>query len=132
MHESHAVGHTPGNFLRALAETSALSPWLAPMEKALFVPAGLSKFHGNNSVFEHTCEVMNAVAAMSLRAAMPEKERSLAVWIALCHDLGKLETDASLLPRHIGHESRGLHTAENLVASLRLARALGQSRPYSP
>lgn len=113
-------GYTPGNFLRALAEAKALSPWLAPMEKALSVPAGPSKYHGDDSVFEHTCAVMDAAASLGLAAAMPEKDRALAVWMALCHDLGKLETETSRLPRHIGHEARGLDAAANLALSLRL------------
>lgn len=113
-------GHAPGNFLRALAEANALSPWLAPLKKALSVPAGPPKFHGADSVFDHTCNVMDMAAAISAQAAMTEKERALAAWMALCHDFGKLETNADLLPRHIGHESRGLYLAESLAASLRL------------
>lgn len=114
------AGHAPANFLRALAQANALSPWLAPMEKALYVPAGPPKFHGDNSVFKHTCEVMDTTAAICAHDAMPENDRALAVWMALCHDLGKLETPPTCLPRHIGHESRGVQAAENLAASLRL------------
>lgn len=120
-------GHKPGNFLRVLRDTDALLPWLAPMEKALFVPAGPPSHHGGKSVFDHTCDVMDAAAATAFREALSPKHRALAAWMALCHDLGKMETDADKLPRHIGHENRGLLAAESLVAGLRLPTRWGKA-----
>lgn len=114
------TGRFPGTFLRVLAEAHALTPWFTPLENARTVPAGPPQFHGDASVFDHTCGVMDGAADFGLNAAMPEKDRALAVWMALCHDLGKLETKKSALPRHIGHESRGILAAETLAASLRL------------
>lgn len=116
------VAPAPGNFLRALAESESLAPWLSPLDAARAVAAGPEAFHGQASVFDHTCAVMDAVAAMPYARALPEKQRALAVWMALCHDLGKTLTPASLLPRHIGHETRGVPLANTLAQRLRLPK----------
>jgi tRNA nucleotidyltransferase (CCA-adding enzyme) len=39
---------------------------------------------------------------------------------ALCHDLGKAKTPADVLPRHIGHEARGVPLVEALCKRLRV------------
>lgn len=46
--------------------------------------------------------------------------RSLAVWMALCHDLGKTGTPKELWPRHHRHEFRGIDLARTLGQRLRL------------
>ncbi len=93
------AGHRPGNFVRALADADALSPWLAPFKAGKDIPAGPSRFHGEKtSVFEHTLAVMDAVAAKPLSGT----DRALAAWMGFCHDLGKLTTPSQSLPRHLG------------------------------
>ena len=32
----------------------------------------------------------------------------LAVWMGLCHDLGKVRTEEAILPHHYGHELKGV------------------------
>jgi tRNA nucleotidyltransferase (CCA-adding enzyme) len=39
---------------------------------------------------------------------------------ALTHDLGKAETPADILPRHLGHEERSVRLTEKLCARLRV------------
>jgi len=39
---------------------------------------------------------------------------------ALTHDLGKAETPADILPRHLGHEERSVRLTEQLCARLRV------------
>ena len=112
------AGHTPGNFIRALSASGALAPWFAPLEIGNAVPAGPDRYHGNDTVLEHTLAVMDAVAAMDI----PQDDKSLASWMALCHDLGKLTTDPAMLPRHIGHELRGEKLAVALAQRLRLPK----------
>ena len=112
------AGYRPGDFLRALTTANALSPWFSPWEKGKDIPAGPFRYHGNNNVLDHTCTVMNTVAAMPL----PLDERQIAVWMGLCHDLGKLTTLPERLPRHIGHEIRGESLAGKLARLLRLPR----------
>ncbi len=56
---------------------------------------------------------------------LPENAtRALAVWMALCHDLGKCLTPPDELPHHRGHESAGTALANALGTRLRLSRRL--------
>ena len=48
----------------------------------------------------------------------------LSVWMALCHDLGKVTTPAEVLPRHLGHDQRGEALAQTLGERLRLPTRL--------
>ncbi|NLW81082.1 MAG: tRNA nucleotidyltransferase [Desulfovibrionales bacterium] len=103
-------GHKPGNFLRILHAGDALDPWLAEFAAADAIPAGPSSHH-DTSVLEHTAQVMDGCAG-----------QPMAVWMALCHDLGKTVTPVTALPRHIGHEKEGEPLAANLAFRLRLPK----------
>lgn len=85
----------PGNFLHTLARGNCLTPWFAELEGTESIPAGLAPYH-DDSVLEHTCEIMNRVAG-----------DPLAVWMALCHDIGKRNTLPELLPHHCKYEYYG-------------------------
>ncbi len=98
----------PGRFFRVLAQGNALTPWFAELQTARAVPAGPARWHAN-SVFGH-----------SLRLADQLAGDPLAVWMAICHDLGKINTDPTLLPHHYGHEQRGVPLALQLAQRLRL------------
>ncbi len=98
----------PSRFLRALLEGECLSPWFEELAPAADIPAGPAPWH-DNSVLEHTLEVMDRCAGVPL-----------AVWMALCHDLGKIRTEAALLPHHYGHERKGAELARTLGTRLRL------------
>lgn len=113
------AGHIPGNFLRALATADALEPWFAPLGEGKDIPAGPQRFHGTNTILDHTVTVMNAIAR---EVMMDKADRALGAWMALCHDLGKLTTPKDMLPRHIGHEFRGQALAEALAKRLRFPR----------
>lgn len=94
----------PSRFVRTLHQAGVLSPWLVELEGADAIPAGPRAWH-KDSVLEHAAAVMDAAAG-----------DELAVWMALCHDLGKTTTPVHALPRHYGHEARGAV----------LARAMGR------
>lgn len=98
----------PSRFLRVLYRGRLLSPWLAELKGADDKPAGPPHCH-SGTVLEHLCQVMDAVAG-----------DPLAVWMALCHDLGKLMTPEELLPHHYGHEQRGVEAARSLASRLAL------------
>lgn len=98
----------PGRFLDVLATGNCLEPWFHELEKARQITAGPIPWHTGN-VFAHTVDSMNKAAG-----------DPLAVWMALCHDLGKICTDPALLPHHYGHEARGVALAEALALRLRL------------
>lgn len=98
----------PSRFLRVLDQGGCLAPWFTELAGAGSVPAGPAPWH-DESVLEHTGDIMDAVAG-----------DPVAVWMALCHDLGKNSTDPALWPHHYGHETRGEAAAEALARRLRL------------
>ncbi len=92
----------PSRFFLVLQQTENLRPWLAELAPATDIPAGPLPWH-DNSVFEHTMEVVDRCAG-----------HPLAVWMALCHDLGKIRTEADMLPHHYGHELKGVDLVKEL------------------
>lgn len=104
------AGPAPGRFLRVLAAGGCLSPWFAELNEATRIPAGPPRWHGNNSVLDHTCEVMDRCSG-----------DPLAAWMALCHDLGKLRTPADKWPHHYGHDALGVPVAQMLCRRLALS-----------
>jgi len=102
----------PGKFLRLLDQGGCLAPWFAELANASDIPAGPKQYH-DASVLEHTARVMDKLAG-----------DLMAVWMGLCHDLGKALTPAAELPRHIGHEERGEAVAKALGERLRLPTRL--------
>lgn len=102
----------PGRFFRVLGQGNCLEPWFVELERARYVPAGPARWH-KNSVFGHSLRLMDELAG-----------DNVAVWMALCHDLGKILTDTALLPHHYGHEKTGAPLANRLVRRLHLPTAL--------
>lgn len=102
----------PSLFFKILKEIEGMQPWFSELVPAVDIPAGPLPWH-ENTLFEHTLEVMDRCAGSPL-----------AVWMALCHDLGKIETESSILPHHYGHEKRGVEL------SRRLGEKLGVPRNY--
>ncbi len=105
----------PGRFLRVLDEAACLRFWFAELESASDVPAGPAPWH-DGSVLAHAAQLMDAMSG-----------DPLAVWMALCHDLGKISTPPEMLPHHYGHEKRGAAPALKLARRLRLPRAYRQA-----
>ncbi|HIV66527.1 MAG TPA: HD domain-containing protein [Candidatus Mailhella excrementigallinarum] len=108
----------PSRFLSALERGGCLRPWFAELAGCSDIPAGPRPWH-DNSVLEHTGEIMDSIARNS---GLPAGKRELAVWMGLCHDLGKAETDAAMLPHHYGHELRGELAARTLGGRLALPK----------
>lgn len=101
----------PGNFIRLLAEADCLSPWFEEFTNGLDIPAGPLPYHDTN-VTEHICRTMDALAG-----------DEIAVWMGLCHDLGKFKTPRSELPKHHGHDKLGITMADRLSKRIRLSNA---------
>lgn len=98
----------PSRFLRLLVYAECITPWLGELETFHDIPAGPAPHH-DNSLFDHTCDVMDRLAG-----------NSLLVWMGFCHDLGKSLTDRKMLPHHYGHEKTGIKIAETIGSRLRL------------
>ncbi len=99
----------PGRFLAVLAETGALSPWLAELASADTVPAGPAPYH-DESLLSHLAAVMDRLTGDPLN-----------VWMGLCHDLGKTATDRWQWPSHHRHDRIGETVAEALGRRLKLS-----------
>lgn len=102
------AGPRPARFFRVLAQGRCLLPWFEEHEEARHIPAGPKQWHAN-SVLGHSLRLMDELAG-----------DAMAVWMALCHDIGKITTDPALLPHHYGHEARGVPLALALARRLRL------------
>ena len=99
----------PGNSLRLLAEADCLLPWFPELETARSIPAGPAPYH-DCDVLTHICRVMDDLAG-----------DPIAVWMGLCHDLGKTLTPPERLPRHYGHDLAGVPLAEAIALRLRMS-----------
>lgn len=108
----------PSRFLAVLERGGCLLPWFAEAAGCSDIPAGPLPWH-DNSVLEHTGEIMDSIARQS---GLPAGKREIAVWMGLCHDLGKADTDVNLLPHHYGHEIRGELAARMLGNRLGLPK----------
>lgn len=113
------LGDEPGRFLTVLGRGSCLAPWFIEFSLAMTIPAGPPRYH-DTDVLEHTARVMNTCAARCRDDGLTDRERGLAVWMALCHDIGKSATPAGLLPSHHGHDASGDIFAGALGRRLRL------------
>ena len=124
-------GIKPGNFIRVLSQAGCLGYWFQEFEHAENIPAGPPQFH-QLSVLEHIAVAMDEVCVefeaymekSELSAERRKKLRRLAVWMSLCHDLGKVNTPEAILPSHYLHETRGIKAAEELGKRIRLPNRL--------
>ena len=95
---------TPGAFLRALRDCGALRV-LFPEIDALYGVPQRAEFHPEIDSGIHTEMVVDMAARLAPGDA-------LIGYSALVHDLGKALTPKDMLPKHIGHEHRGLAPVE--------------------
>jgi tRNA nucleotidyltransferase (CCA-adding enzyme) len=110
---------SPGLFFLYLAESRALRvlfPELAPQFDGR--PAGPAIHHPEVSQGLHLCLALKRAAEKAWERRLPDLDRVALLTAVLCHDLGKGETGPELLPRHHGHEARGTHLVESLLARL--------------
>ncbi|WP_285904947.1 HD domain-containing protein [Pseudodesulfovibrio pelocollis] len=106
------LSESPGNYLRLLAKADCLDPWLTEFKQSINIPAGPAPYH-DTDVLEHTCRVMDSLAG-----------DGVAVWMGLCHDIGKTVTPKEKLPSHHGHDRIGADMADTLARRIRLSNTL--------
>jgi len=105
----------PSRFFLVLRECGALERLLPELQALWGVPQ-VPEFHPEIDTGVHTMLVIDQAAAMGA---------SLAVRFAcLVHDLGKALTPAAQLPKHHGHEQRGLAPVEQVCARLKVPREM--------
>ena len=102
----------PSAFLRVLRNAGALAV-LFPEIDALYGVPQRADFHPEIDTGVHLEMVLDAAAQLA-----PGDD--LVGFCALTHDLGKALTPAAELPRHVGHEERGVKPLRALSARLRV------------
>ena len=102
----------PSVFLRVLSECGALAV-LFPEIDALYGVPQRAEFHPEIDTGVHLEMVLDAAARIA-----PGDD--LVGFCALTHDLGKALTPVDELPRHVGHEHRGVAPLRELTARLKV------------
>lgn len=106
--------NTPSRMIEVLRECGLLKQWL-PEVDALFGVPQRADYHPEIDTGIHTMMVLDLTARMNLSLE--------ARYAALCHDLGKGNTPADVLPRHTGHEQRGVPLCATLSTRLKTTKA---------
>jgi tRNA nucleotidyltransferase (CCA-adding enzyme) len=101
----------PSRMLEVLRECGALARLLPEVDKLFGVPQR-PDYHPEVDTGIHTLMVIDQAARHGFGLAVR--------YAALTHDLGKGETPADILPRHIGHEERSVRLTEQLDQRLRV------------
>jgi tRNA nucleotidyltransferase (CCA-adding enzyme) len=101
----------PEVFIEVLRECGALAVLLPEIENLFGVPQR-KDYHPEVDTGLHTL--------MSLHQAARLGSDGQVRFAALVHDLGKAETPAGILPRHIGHEKRSLPLIRQLCERLNI------------
>ncbi len=108
-----ALGESqPSAFLRVLRECGALAV-LFPEVDALYGVPQRAEFHPEIDCGVHVEMVLDAAARLA-----PGDD--VVGFCALVHDLGKALTPADELPRHVGHEHRGVAPLRALATRLKV------------
>ena len=105
---------TPSRMFYILRECGLLAQWL-PEVDALFGVPQRADYHPEIDTGIHVMMVIDYAAKLHLNLESR--------YAALCHDLGKGTTPADILPRHTGHEERGVPLAKALSLRLKVPRA---------
>jgi len=102
----------PGAFVRVLHESAALAVVFPELER-LYGTEQRAEFHPEVDAGIH----QELVSDMAARLAPGD---ALVGWCALMHDLGKGTTPREELPRHVGHEHRGVALVRDVNARLKV------------
>ena len=96
-------------FIRAMRECGALKVILPEVDKLWDMPER-TDYHPEGNSGEHTMLVLKQGYNLS-----PKIKFAL-----LLHDIGKIDTPADILPRHIGHDKAGLPRIEAICSRLKV------------
>ena len=101
-------GYASHKFFEFLLEINALEDWF-PEFLALSKAKEQKKFHWSENSFKHTMIALKRV----------QDESPLIKFAVAVHDLGKSNTPEDILPKHIGHDLRGLDLIDALCDRLK-------------
>lgn len=108
----------PSRFFSVLLDVGALRDWF-PEVYSLIGKTQPEKWHAEGDSFVHTMMVLDSAAS--------EGETTLNRFGALVHDLGKGTTPMSLLPKHHGHEKRGVPLVDSMCDRLKLSTEMRET-----
>lgn len=112
---SYALGSDkPSIFFNILREASCLDVHFKEIADLINVPQPI-KYHPEGDAYVHTMEVLDKASMMTSDLKVR--------FGALVHDFGKANTQKEMLPRHIGHEERGVPNVENFCKRLKMPTA---------
>lgn len=106
--------NTPSKMFLILRECGLLAQWL-PEVDALFGVSQRADYHPEIDTGIHVMMVIDEAARMGLSLESR--------YAALCHDLGKGNTPQDILPRHSGHEARGVPLSHALSERLKTPKS---------
>ncbi len=107
------ISPKPSLFFKSLKSANILNVHFKEVYNLIDVPQPL-EYHPEGDVFNHTMIVIDKVANRT--------NVDYIVFSGLVHDLGKALTPKDVLPRHIGHEERGVLLVKNLCNRLKLPK----------
>lgn len=107
----------PRRFFDVALKLGALKIIAPELSRLADVPAGTDEHHSEGTAFEHTMLVLEELQNI-------ESNNVRLLFGALGHDLGKGTTDKETLPKHHGHDKRGVEVAENLANRWALSNEL--------
>jgi len=107
---NHALNESsPQIFFQTLRECGALAILMPELDRLFGIPQR-KDYHPEVDTGVHALLSLQQAAKLSLEPSVR--------FAALIHDLGKAETPAEILPRHIGHEKRSLPLIRQLCQRL--------------
>lgn len=103
----------PSRFFEVLRNADSLNVHFEEI-KNLIGKTQPEKYHPEGDAFNHTMIVLDKVASQT--------DNDELIFAALVHDLGKGTTPQEMLPRHLGHEERGVELVKALCEKLKLPK----------
>ena len=111
----------PTAYFRLLNDAGILEA-VHPEIYALIGQAQPVEYHPEGDAFEHSMLILAKVAERTTNI--------VARFCALCHDLGKGETPAEMLPHHYGHEVKGLKVLSHWNSRMTLSNRWLKAAKY--
>lgn len=99
----------PSRFFKVLKEVGGLRHFFEEIAQLIDVPQN-EKYHPEGDAFIHTMLVLDHASILSVDLKVR--------FSALVHDLGKGATPKKTLPKHIGHEARGIDLVKRISRRL--------------
>jgi len=101
---------SPQVYFETLRQCGGLADWFPELECLWGVP-NPPRWHPEIDTGVHTMMVLEQASLLS--------KDPVTRFAALCHDLGKGNTPKDMLPRHVGHEKRGVSLVGDLCRRLK-------------